>query len=65
MGLDTIALVWPGATPRVFGILFGVTGADSILLGLICFPGTLESILLLAPRPCRGGGRHVSLGIIG
>ncbi len=24
MGLATIALVWPGATLRVFGILFGV-----------------------------------------
>ncbi|MER6074875.1 HdeD family acid-resistance protein [Streptomyces sp. NPDC001817] len=76
IALGVIALVWPGATLRVVGILFGVyllvtgvfqlaaafgthvprhlrvlhfiTGAASILLGLICFRGTLESILLLA-----------------
>ncbi|MER6031994.1 HdeD family acid-resistance protein [Streptomyces sp. NPDC001851] len=76
IALGVIALVWPGATLRVIGILFGVyllatgvfqlaaafgthvprhlrvlhfiTGAASILLGLICFRGTLESILLLA-----------------
>ncbi|MEU6371100.1 HdeD family acid-resistance protein [Streptomyces sp. NPDC046931] len=74
--LGVIALVWPGATLRVAGVLFGVyllvtgvfqlaaafgahvpghlrvlhfiTGAASILLGLICFRGPLESILLLA-----------------
>lgn len=74
--LGVIALVWPGATLRVLGVLFGVyllatgvfelagafgthvprhlramhflTGALSILLGLICFRGALESILLLA-----------------
>ncbi|MFF4793062.1 HdeD family acid-resistance protein [Streptomyces sp. NPDC001276] len=76
IALGVIALVWPGATLRVVGILFGVyllvtgvfqlaaafgahvpghlrvlhflTGAASILLGLICFRGTLQSILLLA-----------------
>ncbi|MFE9868053.1 HdeD family acid-resistance protein [Streptomyces sp. NPDC005506] len=74
--LGVIALVWPDATLRVLGVLFGVyllatgvfalagafgthvprhlrvmhflTGALSILLGLICFRGALESILLLA-----------------
>ncbi|MFE4334006.1 HdeD family acid-resistance protein [Streptomyces sp. NPDC056831] len=74
--LGVIALVWPAATLRVLGVLFGVyllatgvfelagafgthvprhframrflTGALSILLGLICFRGALESILLLA-----------------
>ncbi|MER5974122.1 HdeD family acid-resistance protein [Streptomyces sp. NPDC002055] len=74
--LGVIALVWPDATLRVLGVLFGVyllatgvfelagafgthvprhlrvmhflTGALSILLGLICFRGPLESILLLA-----------------
>ncbi|MFF9392290.1 HdeD family acid-resistance protein [Streptomyces griseoluteus] len=76
IALGVIALVWPDATLRVVGILFGVyllatgvfqlaaafgthvprhlrvlhfvTGAASILLGLICFRGTLESLLLLA-----------------
>nr|BFD81775.1 HdeD family acid-resistance protein [Streptomyces sp. Xyl84] len=76
IALGVVALVWPGATLRVVGILFGVyllatgvfqlaaafgthvprhlrvlhfiTGAVSILLGLICFRGTLESVLLLA-----------------
>ncbi|MFJ8098055.1 HdeD family acid-resistance protein [Streptomyces griseofuscus] len=76
IALGVVALVWPDATLRVVGILFGVyllvtgvfqlaaafgthvpghlrvlhfiTGAASILLGLICFRGTLESILLLA-----------------
>ncbi|MCK7621661.1 HdeD family acid-resistance protein [Streptomyces sp. RS10V-4] len=76
VALGVIALVWPDATLRVAGVLFGVyllvtgvfqlagafgtqvpghlrvvhfvTGALSILLGLICFRGTLESILLLA-----------------
>jgi uncharacterized membrane protein HdeD (DUF308 family) len=76
IALGVVALVWPGATLRVVGILFGVyllvtgvfqlaaafgahvpghlrvlhfiTGAASILLGLICFRGTLQSILLLA-----------------
>ncbi|MBL3670544.1 HdeD family acid-resistance protein [Streptomyces sp. M2CJ-2] len=76
IALGVIALVWPGATLRVVGVLFGVyllvtgvfqlagafgvhvprhlrvlhflTGAASILLGLICFRGTLQSILLLA-----------------
>lgn len=74
--LGVIALVWPDATLRVLGVLFGVyllatgvfglagafgthvprhlrvlhflTGAFSILLGLICFRGALESTLLLA-----------------
>ncbi|MGA5042303.1 HdeD family acid-resistance protein [Streptomyces capoamus] len=76
IALGVIALVWPGATLRVLGILFGVyllatgvfqlaaafgthvprhlrvlhfvTGAASVLLGLICFRGPLESVLLLA-----------------
>ncbi|MGW0212201.1 HdeD family acid-resistance protein [Streptomyces sp. NPDC003233] len=76
IALGVVALVWPGATLRVVGVLFGVyllatgvfqlaaafgthvprhlrvlhfiTGAASILLGLICFKGTLESIFLLA-----------------
>lgn len=76
IALGVIALVWPGATLRVVGVLFGVyllvtgvfelagafgthvprhlralhfiTGAASILLGLISFRGTLESTLLLA-----------------
>ncbi|MFJ8096941.1 HdeD family acid-resistance protein [Streptomyces griseofuscus] len=76
IALGVIALVWPGETLRVVGILFGVyllatgvfqlaaafgthvpghlrvlhfiTGAVSILLGLICFRGTLQSLLLLA-----------------
>ena len=71
-----VALVWPHATLRVIGILFGVfllvsgimqlaaafgthvdtslrvlafiSGAISIMLGLFCFRGALESILLLA-----------------
>ncbi|HET9170641.1 MAG TPA: HdeD family acid-resistance protein [Actinospica sp.] len=71
-----VALVWPHATLRVIGILFGIfllvsgimqlaaafgthaetslrvlafiSGAISILLGLFCFRGALESILLLA-----------------
>ncbi|MFI0788880.1 HdeD family acid-resistance protein [Streptomyces lydicus] len=74
--LGVVALVWPTATLRVLGVLFGVyllatgvfqlagafgthvprhlrvlhflTGALSVLLGLICFRGALESILLLA-----------------
>src|SRR4051812_48699918 len=76
IALGVIALVWPGETLRVVGLLFGVyllvtgvfqlaaafgthvrrhlrvlhfiTGAASILLGLICFRGTLESLFLLA-----------------
>ncbi|MGW9029428.1 HdeD family acid-resistance protein [Streptomyces sp. NPDC055722] len=76
IALGVIALVWPGATLRVVGVLFGVyllvtgvfelagafgthvprhlrvlhfiTGALSIMLGLICFRGALQSILLLA-----------------
>ena len=71
-----VALVWPHATLRVIGILFGIfllvsgimqlaaafgthvdtslrvlafiSGALSILLGLFCFRGALESTLLLA-----------------
>ncbi|MFJ3244991.1 HdeD family acid-resistance protein [Streptomyces sp. NPDC086782] len=76
IALGVVALVWPGATLRVAGVLFGIyllvtgvfqlagafgthvprhlrvlhfiTGAVAILLGLISFRGTLESILLLA-----------------
>jgi uncharacterized membrane protein HdeD (DUF308 family) len=76
IALGVIALVWPGATLRVVGVLLGVyllvtgvfelagafgahvprhlrvahflTGAVFILLGLICFRGALETILLLA-----------------
>ncbi|HTJ68796.1 MAG TPA: HdeD family acid-resistance protein [Actinospica sp.] len=71
-----MALVWPHATLRALGILFGIyllvsgimqlaaafgthtetslrvlafiSGAISIMLGLFCFRGALESILLLA-----------------
>jgi uncharacterized membrane protein HdeD (DUF308 family) len=71
-----VALVWPHATLRVIGILFGIfllvsgimqlaaafgthvdtslrvlafiSGAIAIMLGLFCFRGALESILLLA-----------------
>ncbi len=71
-----IALVWPGRTLQVVGILFGIfllvsgvveivsafgdyvtggmrvlniiVGALSILLGLFCFRGALESVLLLS-----------------
>ncbi|GJF25262.1 HdeD family acid-resistance protein [Streptomyces sp. HO565] len=76
IALGVIALVWPGETLRVVGVLFGVyllatgvfqlaaafgthvprhlrvlhfiTGAASILLGLVCFRGPLESVFLLA-----------------
>ncbi|WNM33406.1 HdeD family acid-resistance protein [Streptomyces sp. Li-HN-5-11] len=76
IALGVIALVWPGETLRVVGVLFGiyllatgvfqlaaafgthvprhlrvlhfVAGAASVLLGLICFRGPLESIFLLA-----------------
>ncbi|MFB0614832.1 HdeD family acid-resistance protein [Streptomyces sp. AGS-58] len=76
IALGVIALVWPGETLRVVGVLFGVyllatgvfqlaaafgthvprhlrvlhfiTGAVSVLLGLICFRGPLESTFLLA-----------------
>ncbi|MFF8911107.1 HdeD family acid-resistance protein [Streptomyces olivaceoviridis] len=76
IALGVIALVWPGETLRVVGVLFGVyllatgvfqlaaafgthvprhlrvlhfiTGAASILLGLLCFRGSLESVFLLA-----------------
>ncbi|KUN88541.1 hypothetical protein AQJ66_06785 [Streptomyces bungoensis] len=76
IALGVVALVWPGPTLRVIGVLFGVyllavgvfqlaaafgthvaghlrvlhfiTGAVSVLLGLICFRGTLESLFLLA-----------------
>ncbi|MGV9249910.1 HdeD family acid-resistance protein [Streptomyces sp. NPDC003697] len=74
--LGVIALVWPGPTLRVIGLLFGVyllatgafqlaaafgvhvpghlrvvhflAGAATIVLGLICFRSTLESLFLLA-----------------
>nr|WP_317447744.1 HdeD family acid-resistance protein [Streptomyces collinus] len=76
IALGVIALVWPGETLRVVGVLFGVyllatgvfqlaaafgthvprhlrvlhfiTGAASILLGLVCLRGPLESVFLLA-----------------
>ncbi|MEU2165841.1 HdeD family acid-resistance protein [Streptomyces chengbuensis] len=76
IALGVIALVWPGETLRVVGVLFGVyllatgvfqlaaafgthvprhlrvlhfiSGAASILLGLVCFRGPLESVFLLA-----------------
>ncbi|MGW5661684.1 HdeD family acid-resistance protein [Streptomyces sp. NPDC003758] len=76
IALGVVALVWPGATLRVAGVLFGIyllvtgvfqlaaafgthiprhlrvlhfiTGAASILLGLVSFRGPLESLLLLA-----------------
>ncbi|MCW5250129.1 HdeD family acid-resistance protein [Streptomyces sp. SHP 1-2] len=74
--LGVLVLVWPGASLRVAGVLFGlylvvsgvlqlaaafgthsrtslrvlafISGAVSILLGLFCFRGTLQSVLLLA-----------------
>lgn len=76
VAVGIIALVWPGQTLAVIGILFGiyllisgvmeivaafgshisagmrvlniVVGALSILLGLFCFRGSLESVLLLS-----------------
>ncbi|MFF4120484.1 HdeD family acid-resistance protein [Streptomyces sp. NPDC001714] len=76
IALGVIALVWPGETLRVVGVLFGVyllatgvfqlaaafgthvprhlrvlhfiSGAASVLLGLVCFRGPLESVFLLA-----------------
>ncbi|MFF8096473.1 HdeD family acid-resistance protein [Streptomyces sp. NPDC016675] len=74
--LGVLVLVWPGASLRAAGVLFGlylvvsgvlqlaaafgthrttalrvlafVSGAVSILLGLFCFRGPLQSVLLLA-----------------
>ncbi|MEU3662695.1 HdeD family acid-resistance protein [Streptomyces sp. NPDC032940] len=74
--LGVLVLVWPGASLRVAGVLFGlylvvsgvlqlasafgthsrtslrvlafISGAVSILLGLFCFRGLLQSVLLLA-----------------
>lgn len=74
--LGVIVLVWPDATLRVVGVLFGlyllfsgvmqlvtafgthattalrvmafISGAVSILLGLFCFRGAMQSTLLLA-----------------
>ncbi|MFF0509280.1 HdeD family acid-resistance protein [Streptomyces sp. NPDC004250] len=74
--LGVLVLVWPGASLRVAGVLFGlylvvsgilqvaaafgthrttslrvlafISGAVSILLGLFCFRGPLQSVLLLA-----------------
>ncbi|TXS41345.1 HdeD family acid-resistance protein [Streptomyces sp. uw30] len=74
--LGVVVLVWPDASLRVAGVLFGlylltsgvfqlvaafgthrttslrvlafISGALSILLGLICFRGAMQSILLLA-----------------
>ena len=76
VAIGVIALVWPGRTLQVVGILFGIyllvsgvveivtafgdhisggmrvlniiVGALSILLGLFCFRGALESVLLLS-----------------
>ena len=76
VAIGIIALVWPGRTLQVVGILFGIyllvsgvveivtafgehisggmrvlniiVGALSILLGLFCFRGALESVLLLS-----------------
>jgi uncharacterized membrane protein HdeD (DUF308 family) len=76
VAVGIIALVWPGQTLAVIGILFGiyllisgvmeivaafgshisagmrvlniVVGALSIVLGLFCFRGSLESVLLLS-----------------
>ncbi|WP_327429947.1 HdeD family acid-resistance protein [Streptomyces sp. NBC_01236] len=76
LALGVMVLVWPEASLRVAGVLFGVylivsgvlqlvaafgthaatslrvlafiSGALSILLGLFCFRGAMESILLLA-----------------
>ncbi|MFE0804395.1 HdeD family acid-resistance protein [Streptomyces sp. NPDC058812] len=74
--LGVLVLVWPGASLRAAGVLFGlylvisgvlqlaaafgthrttslrvlafISGAVSILLGLFCFRGPLQSVLLLA-----------------
>ncbi|MFE2235764.1 HdeD family acid-resistance protein [Streptomyces sp. NPDC059442] len=76
LALGVIVLVWPEATLRVVGVLFGlyllfsgvmqlvtafgthgttalrvmafISGAVSILLGLFCFRGAMQSTLLLA-----------------
>ncbi|MFI8288305.1 HdeD family acid-resistance protein [Streptomyces sp. ms191] len=76
MALGVVVLVWPDATLRVAGVLFGlyllfsgvmqlvaafgthattalrvmafISGAVSILLGLFCFRGAMQSTLLLA-----------------
>jgi uncharacterized membrane protein HdeD (DUF308 family) len=76
LALGVMVLVWPEASLRVAGVLFGlylivsgvlqlvaafgthaatslrvlafISGALSILLGLFCFRGAMESILLLA-----------------
>ena len=74
--LGVLVLVWPGASLRAAGVLFGlyllvsgvlqlasafgthsrtslrvlafISGAVSVLLGLFCFRGPLQSVLLLA-----------------
>ena len=76
IALGLVILLWPGATLRVVGVVFGIyllasgvfqlaaafgthvpthlrvlhfiSGALLVLLGLICFRGAAESILLLA-----------------
>ncbi|MDF3293220.1 HdeD family acid-resistance protein [Streptomyces silvisoli] len=76
VALGVVVLVWPGASLRVVGVLFGiyllatgafhlaatfgshipghlralhfVSGALLVLLGVLCFRGAAESILLLA-----------------
>ncbi|MEG3629798.1 HdeD family acid-resistance protein [Streptomyces poriticola] len=76
LALGVLVLVWPGASLRVAGVLFGlyllisgvlqlaaafgthrttslrvlafVSGVLSVLLGLFCFRGPLQSVLLLA-----------------
>jgi uncharacterized membrane protein HdeD (DUF308 family) len=47
-GVFQLAAAFGAHVPRNLRVLHFVTGALSILLGLICFRGTLESILLLA-----------------
>ncbi|MEU7428921.1 HdeD family acid-resistance protein [Streptomyces sp. NPDC040750] len=47
-GVFQLAAAFGTHVPRHLRVLHFITGAASILLGLICFRGTLESILLLA-----------------
>ncbi|MGI5256060.1 HdeD family acid-resistance protein [Streptomyces angustmyceticus] len=48
IGVFQLAAAFGTHVPRHLRVLHFVTGAISVLLGLVCFRGTLESILLLA-----------------
>ncbi|GAA2323828.1 HdeD family acid-resistance protein [Streptomyces caniferus] len=48
IGVFQLAAAFGTHVPRHLRVLHFVTGALSVLLGLVCFRGTLESILLLA-----------------